>query len=213
MLQVTYRLKVGLDEFELKADVKDEKEFFETVSFYSNLPKTAPGGATDLKIVFRTTKKGHKYYSLVSESEKQEFKFGQNMEASGGGLFPKGWAPLYQGENEEEQQGGGVDFNAKMQAQTAAPKQQQPAFLTPPAQQQQAAPPQQSTFKMPTPVTPPAAPAFTAPNPQFPGLVNPTTGPTAAPAQAAPAPAANPQVNQVATDVLKRFGISQPANR
>lgn len=96
MMKVTYRLKLGQDEFELNLDVKDEKELFEQLSFYSNLPKTAPGGATDLKIVFRTTTEGHKYYSLISESEKMEFKFGQNKENQGGGLFPKGWEPVYQ---------------------------------------------------------------------------------------------------------------------
>lgn len=101
-MQVEYKLKLGQDEFTLKADVKDEKDFFEQMSFYSNLPRTAPGGATDLKLVFRSTKKGHKYYSLISEIEQMEFKLGQNLEASGGGLFPKGWERAHSNENSNE---------------------------------------------------------------------------------------------------------------
>lgn len=212
MMQVEYRLKLGQDEFVLKADVKDEKQFFEVMAFYSNLPKTAPGGATDLVLVFRTTKKGHKYYSLISEKEKMEFKFGQALEATGGGLFPKGWFPAYQ-----------VD----------ADEQDQP-------QQQQSAPVPQPAFQMPTPIAQPQVNQQL--NPQFPGLVNPTTGPTAAktpqpvpqsnqffnlppnqpvaqppqmPTAVQPTtqPAPSPQVAQAANDVLKRFGISQPAPR
>lgn len=106
MLQVEYRLKMGQDEFLIKAEVKDEKEFFEQMSFYSSLPKTAPGGSTDLKLSFRITTQGHKYYSLVSEKEKLEFKFGQNMENKGGGLFPKGWDKLY--EKDQDQSNGSV---------------------------------------------------------------------------------------------------------
>lgn len=110
MLKVTYRLNLGQDQFELQADVQDEKEFFETMSFFSNLPKVAPGGANDLRLTFRTTSEGHKYYSLVSEIEQMEFKFGQTKENNGGGLFPKGWEPKYQGkqDNSNYQQQGGV---------------------------------------------------------------------------------------------------------
>lgn len=152
MLQVEYRLKLGQDEFVIKAEVKDEKDFFETMSFYSNLPKVAPAGATDLKLVFRTTTQGHKYYSIVSEKEKMEFKFGQNLENKGGGLFQKGWEPLYQGNQNQESA-------PQQQPQYAPPAQQ----YTPPASQppvQQHAPPQTA---QPPPQQQPAAPAL---NPQ-----------------------------------------------
>jgi hypothetical protein len=100
-LQVEYKLKLGQDEFTLKAEVQDEVEFFEKMSFYSNLPKSTPNGSTDLKLAFRALKDGNKYYSIVCESEKLEFRFGLLKEKSGGGLFPKGWEPLYQKESEE----------------------------------------------------------------------------------------------------------------
>lgn len=156
MLKVTYRLKVGQDEFELNLDVKDEKEFFEQISFYSNLPKTAPGGSTDLKVVFRKTTKGHKYYSLVSEKEKKEFKFGQNTDSNGGGLFPKGWDDLYEGEGAKQPDAGVSAPMPGMAPQNVqkAPQQVMPAMpgmLVPPQAVTQA---------------PPAVPQSTQPSPQ-----------------------------------------------
>lgn len=186
-MQAKFRLKIGQDEFELNFDVKDEKDFFEQVSFYSGLPKAAPNGATDLKIAFRTTKEGHKYYSLVSEKEKMEFRLGQNKENQGGGLFPKGWQPLYEKETDETQQG--------------APA---PAF----GSQVQAAPVQQPRHAPAAPVVPFGAQPM--PTPQV--IAQPVQQPVAAPVQAAPTPTAapaavNPQVAQVAGNVLARFGI------
>ena len=114
-MQVEYRLKLGLDEFVLKTEVRDEKEFFEKMAFYASLPRVAPGGSDDLKIRFRTTTKGYKYYSLVSEKEKMEYKFGQENSADGG-LFPKGWDKLFEGsENSED-------------TQESKPQQAAPAF-------------------------------------------------------------------------------------
>jgi hypothetical protein len=191
MLNVEYRLKLGRDEFVIKAEVKNEKEFFEQMSFYSNLPRTAPGGSDDLKLVFRTTKKGHKYYSLISEKEKMEFKLGQNLEANGGGLFPKGWQPAYQPDTEDNDQ----------------VPQGQPVVGAAPiiTQQQQAAYPGLTnpvvgpSATMPTPVAMPTPP------------VQQTVVATAP--QAAPAPVAaatqNPQVQAIAGNVLARFGIQK----
>lgn len=183
-MQVEYKLKLGNDEFTLKADVKDEKEFFEQMSFYSNLPRTAPGGATDLKLVFRTTKKGHKYYSLISEQEQMEFKLGQNLEANGGGLFPKGWAKAH-GADEDDQQ---------TYAANPAPTIGQ-AIPTAAA----------------TPAPAKAAPSI--PTIPTIGQTVPSSIPTPAPAVAAPAPApapvANAEVAAVANNVLARFGIQQ----
>lgn len=197
MLKVTYRLKLGQDEFELQSEVKDEKDFFEQMSFYSNLPKTAPGGSADLKLVFRTTKKGHKYYSLVSEKEKMEFKFGQNLEANGGGLFPKGWEKLYEGTQEQDDQQPQQQRSAPLitVGQQAAPQQSAPA--APPVTQQFVAPPVQFQSPMPIPqtVAPPVTAAPIAPSP-------------AAVPQSTPA-AANPQVTAVANNVLARFGINK----
>jgi hypothetical protein len=190
-MQVQYRLKMGQDEFLLNFDVKNQKDFFNQVSFYSSLPKTAPGGSTDLKIVVRETKKGT-YYSLVSESEKLEFQLGQHKE--GDTLYAKDWVPLFQGEASEGQQ------------TSAAPVQVATKAFVAPIQ----APVQQAV----------AAPAFVAPMPipqtiQAP-IQQAAPAPIAAPVQAAtpvqvtaPAPAANPQVAQVANNVLARFGINK----
>lgn len=186
-MKVIYRLKLGQDEFELQAEVKDEKDFFETMSFYSNLPKAAPNGATDLKLVFRTTKKGHKYYSLVSETEKKEFKLGQNLEANGGGLFCKGWDDLYQGEQEESEQQEG----------------QQAAVIGAPAKTAVAAPKAQPAKTQAAPIQAPTPAAMPAPQ-----TITPT--PAAAPVEAAPAaPVASQKVTATANNVLARFGINK----
>jgi hypothetical protein len=203
MLKVTYRLKLGQDEFELQSEVKDEKDFFEQMSFYSNLPKTAPGGAADLKLVFRTTKKGHKYYSLVSEKEKMEFKFGQNLEANGGGLFPKGWEKLYEGADQDDQPQQRPAAPVVIGQQQAAP-QPQTQFIAPPiaapAQQQAPAPIQAPVF---------VAPQVTMPAPSVAPVQAPVMPTPAAVPQQAAAPAVNPNVQAVATNVLARFGIPQ----
>lgn len=104
MIQVEYKLKIGADEFTIKAEAKNEKEFFETMSFYTSLPKTGPGGETDLKLVYRNVK-GYTFYSLVSEKAQKEFQLGQYKE--GDGLYAKGWETLYKkdGSDDEEEEG------------------------------------------------------------------------------------------------------------
>jgi len=171
--------------FEITGDFKTEKEFFQKMAFFSNLPKTAPKGATDLKLVVRETKKGT-YYSLVSESEKMEFQIGQHKE--GDTLYAKDWVPLYQAETEQ----GPATFGGQSAQKTAAPTQSTaPAFGT-----QTAA----------APVAQAAAPAFgtQAPTPAQPAAPAPqTTAPAAAPTAAAVSPA----IQQTANNVLSRFGI------
>lgn len=193
MLEATYRLKLGQDEFELKATVKDEKEFFETMSFYSSLPKSAPGGSSDLRLAFRTTTDGYKYYSLVSETEKMEFRFGQNLEKNGGGLFPKGWEPLFQGEGQQAQ--------AQAPRAAAAPK---PSPLPP---SPTGTP--RVTAMPPKPAAMPSMPTLAQPQAAVPTPAVATAPPVAT--QPAPQPAAvqNPQVTTVANNVLARFGINK----
>lgn len=185
MLNVEYRLKLGQDEFVIRAEVKNEKEFFQKMAFFSSLPKTAPGGATDLKLVVRETKKGT-YYSLISEAEKVEFQLGQHKE--GDTMYAKEWVPLYQSETE----GSAQSSSSPIVAPVAAPKAAAPvqAPVQAPVTQQ---------FVAPTPVAMPApvqAPVQAAP------------APVAAPVQQA-APAANQQVTAVANNVLARFGINK----
>lgn len=182
MVTVEYRLKLGQDEFTIKADVKDELEFFQRMSFYSNLPKSGPNGETDLKITHRSTKDGHNYYSIVSESAGQEFKFGQLKPGSGGGLFEKGWAPLYkagQEDNDQEQAFPSSGAQAPLIGQVAKP----------------------TGFQMPTPTAPPVAKAQAVPP-----VVVAKPAPTPIPTVTTPVPAAT---QKTATDVLARFGIKQ----
>lgn len=208
-MQVQYKLKLGRDEFLLNFDVKNEKEFFEQAAFYSNLPRTAPGGSDDLKIVFRKTKKGHRYYSLISEVEKKEYKFGQQLEANGNGLFGKGWEEAYatDGEEGEDNQGQGVGIGVQTQQQAPAQQQAPVGIQTAPAQTpapaaKAAAP---AAFKMPTPIT--QAPVQQqAPAPAAVATQTVGIGATQTVAPAAQ-PTVSPAVAKVSTDVLKRFGI------
>lgn len=177
MTQIEYRLKLGQDEFVIKADVANEIEFFEKMSFYSNLPKTGPNGETDLKVVHRTTREGHNYYSLVSEKSGMEFKFGQVKEAKGGGLYPKGWVPLYQRDQEQT--------NDVPNQTTSAPLLGAPVMPQPVQQSS----PVNSNF--PGMVNPTTGPSASVAQPQ------------ARPAASAP----TPQVQNAAANVLARFGV------
>lgn len=149
-MQVEYKLKLGQEEFTLKTEVQNEIEFFQKMAFYSGLPKTGPNGENDLKLVHRTTKKGD-YYSIVSVSAGQEYRLGILKE---GGLFPKGWAPIYGANSDEGEetttaaqatvasvQSQIATAAAAPKATTAAPKAATPAAAAPKA----AAPTQRST--------------------------------------------------------------------
>lgn len=200
MMQVEYKLKLGQDEFTLRVDVKDEKEFFEKISFYSNLPKTGPNGETDVKLVHRTTKEGHNYYSLISEKADKEFKFGQAKEAQGGGLFPKGWTEMYRGENNE--QPNNVQNNPVGIAQPAPTQYQQTQPVNqgyvPPSIPSVGMPLVQPPQQYQQPVTAPVAPPY---HPPIQTIAQPMPQTVTQPL------APNPQVAQVATDVLARFGV------
>lgn len=106
MLSIEYRLVLGHNEFMIKIEAKDEKEFIDRMMFFSSLPKSAPGGALDLALSHRVTQEGHHYYSIICESEKKEFKFGQKKETTGGGLYPKGWSDMFGTEEETDQSQG-----------------------------------------------------------------------------------------------------------
>lgn len=200
MLNIEYRLKLGQDEFIIRGDYKNAKEFFNSMSFFSSLPKTAPGGATDLKLVVRETKKGT-YYSLVSEQEKMEFTLGQHKE--GDTLYAKEWKPLFGAGSAQEEDGGGY------QPQSASPimvGQQQPA------QQQQMIQhpviPQvpQQQFVAPAQVAMPQVQQVVQPQVQQQVIQQPVQ-PQVQQQQVVTPAAPNPQVAAVASNVLSRFGI------
>jgi hypothetical protein len=152
-MQVEYKLKLGQEEFTLKTEVQNEIEFFQKMAFYSGLPKTGPNGENDLKLVHRTTKKGD-YYSIVSVSAGQEYRLGILKE---GGLFPKGWAPIYGTSEDAEEtatstaQATVASVETQIAAATAAPKAAAatataaPKAAAPAAAAPKAAPAQRST--------------------------------------------------------------------
>lgn len=222
-MQVEYKLKLGIDEFLLKCEAKDEIEFFEKMSFYSNLPRTAPNGATDLKLVHRTTKEGHNYYSLISEKEQQEYKFGQVKQTNGGGLYPRGWEPLHNAGNAQVSSApiGGASYAPAVQ--TARPAASAPIGAPVGALIGQAL--AQAPVTMASPAQPQYSPLVTAPVaqpvqaavPQYApaqaALVTPPVAAQAPTINVAPSqpavPPVNPQVQAMASDVLARFGIKQ----
>lgn len=180
MIQVESQIKIGLDTYTIKVDVENEKQFFEKISFFSNLPKTGPNGETDLKIVHRTTTKGYNYYSLVSEKAGMEFKYGQVNDATSGALYPKGWSPIYKGDDAEA-------------TQTAAPRNS--GGLAVPVGQLQGTSVGVGGMPVPQQVSPvPVTQQVQSSAVQQPPVqqVTPTT---------------NPQVKSQANDVLARFGI------
>lgn len=99
-MQVQYKLQVGENEFVLTEQVTSHREFFETMSFYSNLPKVGPNGETDLELMYRRAQGKYDYYSIVSKQAGKEFKFGIPKEDAES-LFPKGWEDLYSSEKSE----------------------------------------------------------------------------------------------------------------
>lgn len=151
-MKVQFELVIGENKYTLIEDVESNKDFFKKLHFYSALPKVGPNGETDLALRYRKTKDGHDYYSIVTEKGKKEFKFGQ-QKGAGEVLFPKGWEPLYNAGNSEED-GEGQAPSAGLGSPSvglggAQPQQAQSVGLGAPAAQQY------------TPA--PAAPAATPP--------------------------------------------------
>lgn len=99
-MQFSFKLKIGNLEFTFSDTASNVKEFFEKVSVFSDLPSKGPNGEDDLRISHRTTKKGYEYYSIICDSSKMEYKFGQTRDSES--LYPKGWEPLFNVNGEEE---------------------------------------------------------------------------------------------------------------
>lgn len=102
-MEFKFKIKVGQTEIEITETASSQREFFEKTCFFSGLPTKAPNGSEDLKIVYRKTKGGDEFYSIVSESEKMEYKFGIHKNSPANTLFPKGWEPLYVKPDEDGQ--------------------------------------------------------------------------------------------------------------
>lgn len=156
-MEVSYRLRLGADEFTLKFDVATEKELFEKASFYCNLPKVGPNGEDDLKLK-HTKVKNYDYYSVVSEKAGQEFKFG--IRQSDKALFPKGWEPLFNSGSDDEEGSTSAPIIGGGPVVTQAPAVVQAPLIGAPvvAQQSVVAPAQ----ALPTPAPAANAPLVTA---------------------------------------------------
>jgi len=102
-MEFEFKIKVGETEISVKESAKNHTDFFEKLSFFSNLPKTGPNGETDLVLQHKNVD-GYDFYSIICKSANKELKFGQSKKEAGK-LFPKGWEPIYRGKgNYEEMQ-------------------------------------------------------------------------------------------------------------
>lgn len=104
-MKVLLKKKVGDLELEIEAEGRDEKDIFPQLEFWTSLPLAHPDGATDFQFRARPaqTREGKKvkYYEITCLSADQRFCFGQATDEAGGGLFPKGWEPIYHGNDYE----------------------------------------------------------------------------------------------------------------
>lgn len=151
-MEFEFELLVGSSKFMIRDQAESHAEFFEKASFFANLPLVGPNGETDLKLLHRTTSKGHNYYSIVSEKAKLEFKFGQSQQ-NPGSLFAKGWKPLYERNSDNDNQiqrtnnGVGLGVNQAPQFNNVGlgntqPQQQVQQQVTQQNLQNQSVPPQ-----------------------------------------------------------------------
>lgn len=142
-MSVSMEVQVG----KIKITVSGEtvEQAFQNAAVVSAFPVQGPNGEQDLQMRYRKgqTQTGTKYeyYSIVSESAGMEFKLGQRQD---GGLFPKGWEPLYQAD--DASQGGtvggtiGAAPQVGVQPQVQAPIQVQQPQVQPQAVAQPQAP-------------------------------------------------------------------------
>ena len=125
-MKIRFTKQVGEMAFEVEDEAKDEKALFDAVEFWSSLPSEHPSGAKDLRFAHRQAQnregKTINFYEIVCESKKERFCFGQRSE--GGGLFPKGWEPVYQ---RDEHDPGDEQPRSRPEA---VPRQQAPPSTT-----------------------------------------------------------------------------------
>ena len=118
-MKIRFKKKVGSMEFEIEQEASTQAGIFDVVEFWSSLPSTAPGGATDLRFAHRVAQ-DYDFFEIVSDQEKKRFCFGQRKgEAHKGELFPKGWEDVFQGE-------GGYQDHDRQPEVRQQPAQQRP---------------------------------------------------------------------------------------
>lgn len=200
-MHVKFEKKIGMSTFSFDLEVENIKDFFEKVAEYDDLPSVGPNGETDLKLVFRTTKENHKYYSIVCPTADKEFSFGVSKDNIS--LFPKGWQDTYK---PEQNNAGNVQNNVGLGQQNytpqqnyQAPPQQAPANNQAPPQQNYQAPPQNVNANTPPQQNYQAPPAQ---NVQAPPANNQVPQHNQMPNQQAP-------VNNAAIDdTMAKYGLS-----
>lgn len=193
-MEFKFRIKVGATEIEITENASSQREFFEKISFFSGLPTKGPNGAEDLKIVYRKTKSGDEFYSIVSETDDMEYKFGIHKNADKT-LFPKGWVELYKGGNNDDD---GQAQQEQAPAKSAAGKN---PFAN------KGAKPAPATASEEIPDAEYTEPQETVPTPSLPKTANlPKPAVTAPKAPTAPAPAGgtSPAVNSILNKYLKK---------
>ncbi len=97
-MKIERSFKVGNSEYKVEFTAENFAKFVETASLFDMLPTKGPNGETDLTLQVRHTAKGP-YYSVVSVQADQEFSLGVSQKRPGE-LFPKGWQPIYKGQEE-----------------------------------------------------------------------------------------------------------------
>lgn len=184
--KLTVTIPLGNTQITVQRTFSSDQEFVEKLAFLSSLPTVGPNGEKDLKFVARTTKEGHKYYSIVCESAKKEFKFGQSQKQIGT-MYGKGWEDLFLSDGQQSAPSGAGLGQVPVQNTPVqnTPVQNAPVQNTPP----------QNVGLGQTPVQ--NAPVQNAPVP--------TPEPAPVATTQAPPPSNNAQVN----DVLAKYGIGQ----
>lgn len=122
MIKAEYTMKLGSEEVKITIDAESHVDFVDKLSFFTTIPKKGPNGEEDLRLVHRVAQNKFHYYSLISDSAKMEYKFGQSLENKGA-LFCKGqWEPLFTGDGTDQQ-----ETQSQSQTQTTQQTVTQPA--------------------------------------------------------------------------------------
>jgi len=100
-MKVQIKRNFGANEITVTEEVKSQLEFFKLASFFSDLPKACGNcGKEDLAFSYRRTSEDYEYCEIECQDCEHVLKFGQHKE--GKTLFPKGWEPPYEADEDSE---------------------------------------------------------------------------------------------------------------
>lgn len=104
MIKAEYTMKLGTEEIKISVEVDTHADFIDKLQFFTTIPKEGPNGEKDLRLCHRVAANKFHYYSVICDSAKLEYKFGQSLENKGA-LFCKGvWETLFLGADQEQTQ-------------------------------------------------------------------------------------------------------------